>query len=40
MAGFDEVPFELIVEHNHFCNLIANQLNGAIGICRVTNVPN
>lgn len=32
MAGFDEVPFELIAERNHFCNLIANQQNGAIGI--------
>ena len=40
MAGFDEVPFELIAEHNHICNLIANQQNGAIGICRVTIVPN
>ena len=34
MAGFDEVPFELIAEHNHFCNLIANQQNAAISICR------
>lgn len=39
MAGFDEVPFELIAERNHFCNLIANQQNGAVGICRVTIVP-
>ena len=36
MAGFDEVPFGRIAERNHFCNLIANQQNGAIGICRVT----
>ena len=34
MAGFDEVPFELIAERNHFCNLIANQQNAAISICR------
>ena len=34
MAGFDEVPFELIAERNHFCNLIANQQNTAISNCR------
>ena len=39
MASFDEVPFELIAERNHICNLIANQQNGAVGICRVTIVP-
>ena len=33
MADFDEVPFELIAERNHFCNLIANQQNAAISIC-------
>ena len=32
MAGFDEVPFELIAECNHFCNLIANQQNAAIEV--------
>ena len=32
MASFDEVPFERIAERNHFCNLIASQQNGAIGI--------
>ena len=34
MAGFDEVPFELIAERNLFCNLIANQQNAAVSICR------